>query len=656
MGVLKRPPRLSSRFYWLLTFVLFFFFIFPGKPVKANSSQTILESREYLARAVEAARVTGHSRELLEILPDQAPRGIDPQVYRIFQSALYQLNGQYKKMAGDIHPESRTLPDTRIYLLHRYDLLPLLFLSRGEYGDFYRGTPPQKRSILKRNTTPASPGLYKQFIRARLLWDMGNFDRAHSLWSSLLERISRDWPLYEEAYKLRFIEVEGTFTMGQPLKWYLEEWAKAVKKDRVKWWYQSIGTLEDEIPYFRYYESNFSNEPLGLFATRALKDQTGSDLALMNHQGMRGGLDSGPVTRNELYLAFPWNNTPIRVMPDVDSTKVKSVRQHTRDQISELSQTLPNGDALSFSDKSCSCAGSAIDLPDETFRSGFTLVMSEYMLDRTSGFIETKRYVRTIRDMALSYIREQGSVEPPPYDTPDFRSVAFPPMDRVVQNDTATVNEGPFSDIGSMIFGSVITAVYGVVSLVFFAAILVSWIQDRKHVVRNNKWALRGIIVFLIFQGIVISARFWYGVAPMESSLWFKMGMGIGTVIALVYGMFKMYLFISVGMYHSRFLRIPSLPLFRFNDRRLTNNGRFEYVTYLSWIFVVLAGTIAWSYGLLYWTEPSMSSLVESFQNNSSMGLSPRKAGWVLGIGIVGISFMEEVTFRLGFQNFLAYV
>lgn len=232
----------------------------------------------------------------------------------------------------------KTFSKGEIKLLQKYDLLSMLCLSADSVARYDRLSPQGRLDALA-----PIPDRYATYLRARTLWQLGRHPAALELFTSLTKVFTPDDVLYDEvnlyrassafqsgdtALALRiidayqagpnvfskpleeqgFVEVEGVFTGGNPVREYLKAWRRTIEEGRGTWWYETIGYAAKPIRHVRLYSSFFGQSPMARLAAEAIRSQSDAEIAVINHKGLRGGLEAGPIRRHQLFLIAPWNN------------------------------------------------------------------------------------------------------------------------------------------------------------------------------------------------------------------------------------------------------------------------------------------------------------------------------------------------------------
>ena len=194
---------------------------------------------------------------------------------------------------------------------------------------------------------------------------------------------------------------------------------------------------------------------------------------------------------------------------------------------------------------------------------------------------------------------------------------------------------------------SVVWALLSVLALLFFfLAFLVIWLDRRQQLQTYFIYGLSAGLTVVGLNFLIILFRNNSVLMPESRfSLFFGMSMNF----------IKMLIFTTVGMDYSAELRYPSFPFFSrlHSDISIVGNNVSNRRNFLIHTLVITIVSILYSLALFKVTDPEMGAAVRQMMINNEVSQSDIFSPASFSLGIV-FAFNEEITFRLGIQNFLA--
>jgi membrane protease YdiL (CAAX protease family) len=193
----------------------------------------------------------------------------------------------------------------------------------------------------------------------------------------------------------------------------------------------------------------------------------------------------------------------------------------------------------------------------------------------------------------------------------------------------------------------VVTLVYTGLLIVLFIAMVVSYFRHRRRVRRYTRLA-----VILALGVVAIDA----GIFILNPDV--RVALGAPMVFCLNVVVFaRLVIYGVVGMYCARSVDVPHAAVLRAMSARRPPRVAGLARGMLLWVPAIVAGAVAFSWVLFTLVPTRMSDamreLLESSVSNAPVSTEP---SLVAALVMLEFALAEEITFRLGIQNFLARV
>lgn len=193
----------------------------------------------------------------------------------------------------------------------------------------------------------------------------------------------------------------------------------------------------------------------------------------------------------------------------------------------------------------------------------------------------------------------------------------------------------------------VVTLAYTGLLIVLFIAMVVSYFRHRRRVRRYTR-----VAVILALGVIAIDASIFILNQDVRVALGAPMVFCLNVVVfarLVIYGV--------VGMYCARSVRVPHAPVLRAMTARRPPRDAGLARGLLLWVPATVAGAVAFSWALFTLVPTRMSDAMHALLESSVAGAPiSTEPSLVAALVMLEFALAEEVTFRLGIQNFLAHV
>ena len=191
----------------------------------------------------------------------------------------------------------------------------------------------------------------------------------------------------------------------------------------------------------------------------------------------------------------------------------------------------------------------------------------------------------------------------------------------------------------------ILSAVYGILIIVFVVIFLINSIRHRKEIKIYLKYGLLfAFTVIALDVAVVVLIPNFFEVMSLPTLL---------AIDAIVF--VRTIIFTCLGIYYCTKLGIVEIPLLKRLSGKVDNSETIAWQNYITTILGVVAGAILFSVILFKLTAPQLSETIKqlSKEQGSRLGISSEPTV-LTAIVLIAFAFGEEIIFRLGIQNYLA--
>ena len=192
----------------------------------------------------------------------------------------------------------------------------------------------------------------------------------------------------------------------------------------------------------------------------------------------------------------------------------------------------------------------------------------------------------------------------------------------------------------------ILSAVYGILILIFVVIFLINSIRHRKEIKIYLKYGvLFAVTVIALDITVVLLIPNFFEVMSLPALLGMDLIVFVRTLI-----------FTCLGIYYCTKLGIVEIPLLKRLSGKTDNLETIPWRNYITTVIGVVAGAILFSVILFKLTSPQLSETMKQLSEGQGTRLGISSKPTVLtALVLIAFAFGEEILFRLGIQNYLAH-
>ena len=192
----------------------------------------------------------------------------------------------------------------------------------------------------------------------------------------------------------------------------------------------------------------------------------------------------------------------------------------------------------------------------------------------------------------------------------------------------------------------ILSAVYGILILIFVVIFLINSIRYRKEIKIYLKYGvLFAVTVIALDITVVLLIPNFFEVMSLPALLGMDLIVFVRTLI-----------FTCLGIYYCTKLGIVEIPLLKRLSGKTDNLETIPWRNYITTVIGVVAGAILFSVILFKLTSPQLSETMKQLSEGQGTRLGISSKPTVLtALVLIAFAFGEEILFRLGIQNYLAH-